>query len=66
MHEDRPVVYTIIAENDDQFRIYTKDSRLVAKDSEIEHIHISKLFNTMVMISTILNDEGYAVLFEVD
>ena len=68
MNEDRPIVYTISAEDDVHFTLYTKDSRVSGGDAQIEHIARTKLFNTMVMISTILNNEGdgYAVLFEVD
>lgn len=68
MNEERPIVYTITAEDDTHFTIYTNDSRVSGGDAKIEHIARTKLFNTLVMISTILNNEGdgYAVTFEVD
>lgn len=62
-----PIVYTIIKEADG-FRIFTKDARIAPGDACISGIANSKLFATMVMISTILNNEGYGlgVVFEVD
>ena len=63
--EDRPIVYTITPVTDVNIRIYTKDWRVDPKDQEIE-VHVTKLVNAMTMISVLLNDEGYAVLFEVD
>lgn len=68
MDIQRPIVYTITAEDDTYFTLYTRDARVSGGDAKIEHIARTKLFNTMVMISTILNNEGggYAVLFDVD
>lgn len=66
IREERPVTYTITCEDDVHFRIYTKDSRISEGDANIEHIHISNLFKELTIISSILNDMGYAVLFEVD
>ena len=63
--EERPIVYTITPITDVNIRIYTKDYRVDPKDQEVE-VHVTKLVNAMTMISEILNDEGYAVLFEVD
>ena len=66
VREERHVTYTITSEDDVHYRIYTKDSRISEGDANIEHIHISNLFKELTIISSILNDEGYAVLFEVD
>jgi len=66
IRDERPVTYTITSEDDVYFKIYTKDSRVSGRDANIEHIHISNLFKELTIISSILNDEGYAVLFEVD
>ncbi len=63
--EERAVVFTITPVTDSDVRIYTKDSRVRPEDREVEATN-SKLVNAMTMISEILNDEGFAVLFEVD
>lgn len=63
--EDRPIVYTITQLSNGDCRIYTKDSRVKPGDDDLT-VANSKLINTMIMISSLLNDEGYAVLFEVD
>lgn len=63
---DYPVVYTITAESDTRCRLYTKDSRISEKDRCVGPVVTSKLLNTMIMISSVLNDEGFAVIFEVD
>ncbi len=66
IREERPVTYTITSEDDVHYRIYTKDSRVSDGDANIEHIHISNLFNELTIITSVLNDMGYAVIFEVD
>ena len=66
IREERPVTYTITSEDDVHYKIYTKDSRVSEGDANIEHIHISNLFNELTIITSVLNDLGYAVLFEVD
>ena len=63
--EDRAIVYTISQISDIDCEIYTHDARVKPEDRLIT-ISNSKLINSMIMISSILNDEGYAVLFEVD
>lgn len=63
--EDRPVVYTITELDPTNIRIYTKDSRVKDGDNDIT-IASRNLMAEMIIISEILNDEGYAVLFEVD
>lgn len=63
--EDRPIVFTISRIGDNICEIYTDDGRVEPKDRLIT-ISNPKLINSMMMISSILNDEGYAVLFDVD
>ena len=63
--EERAVVFTITPVTDRDIRIYTKDGRIKPEDREV-NADATHLVNAMTMISTILNDEGYAVLFEVD
>jgi hypothetical protein len=67
MNNDYPVVYTI-TQDVGGYRIYTKDSRVSSADMCITEIKEDKLFSTMVMISTIINNEGrnLGVAFEVD
>ena len=65
MPEDRPVVYTVTHVDTSRVRIYTKDGRIREGDNDII-VTLSNLLNEMVIISKILNDEGFAVLFEVD
>lgn len=66
IREERPITYTITSEDDIHYRIYTKDSRVSGGDANIEHIHLSNLFNELTIITSLLNDLGYTVTFEVD
>ena len=63
--EDRPIVYTITELDPINIRLYTKDARVKDGDSDIQ-IANGNLISMMTIISKLLNDEGYAVLFEVD
>ena len=63
--EDRAITYTISQIDDGRCMLYTRDSRVHGGDRSVECAN-SKLINTMIMVSSLLNDEGYAVLFEVD
>ena len=63
--KDSTIIYTVSQIGDNVCEIYTNDGRVEPKDRLIT-ISNSKLINSMIMISSILNDEGYAVLFEVD
>ena len=57
---ERPVIFTV-TEN----RIYTKDGRIA--DSKKEYPLVFKTtFETMATITKYGNEQGYAVLFEVD
>lgn len=62
---DRPITYTVTPLDDGTCRLYTKDSRVKPGDNDIT-VTNSKLMNMMIVTSEILNNEGYAVLFEVD
>ena len=63
--EDRAVVFTITPVTDRDIRIYTKDGRIKPEDREVT-ADATHLVNVMTMISALLNEEGFAVLFEVD
>ena len=63
--EERAIVFTISQVSNTGWRIYTRDSRVKDADNNITVVK-SKLINAMIMVSEILNDEGYTVLFEVD
>lgn len=66
MDIQRPIVYMITAEDDSHYTFSTTDSRVSGGDAKIEHIVSSRLFDTMLITSTILNAEGYDVTFGVD
>jgi len=63
--EERPIVYTITELDPINIRIYTKDARVKDGDNDIK-IASGNLMAEMIIISELLNDEGFAVLFEVD
>lgn len=63
--EDRPVVFTITELDPINIRIYTKDARVKDGDNDIQ-IANGNLISMMTIITKLLNDEGFAVLFEVD
>ena len=65
MDNDRPIVFTITEIDPINIRIYTKDARVKDGDNDIQ-ICSGNLLKEMIVISSILNDEGYAVSFEVD
>ena len=60
MYEERPIVFTITSLNDGTFKIYTKDMRV---DCDVV---VNSLYSAMEHIAELYNNEGYAVLFEVD
>ena len=59
---DRPIVYTITQNDAVHYSIYTKDSRTDLQ----ANVGYEGLFTMLVSISEELNNQGYAVLFEVD
>lgn len=67
--EDRPIVFTISKTGGSNagfifYQVTTKDPRGEAES--IVDVYDVELFRIMVNISEVLNNKGYAVLFEVD
>lgn len=65
---DRPIVFTITETTRNFGGLYyirTKDSRAGTHNDYID-VGFQQLFNILEEITQDLNDEGYAVLFEVD
>ena len=66
--EERPIVFTMtrITRNfGGLYHIRTKDSR-ARKHNDYMDVGVNQLFDILEEIAEDLNDEGYAVLFEVD
>ena len=67
MDIDRPIVFTVIAYNNVEIQLVTKDSRwdnLGCRN--LTRVSRSGLFNAMIVLKELGNKNGYAVLFEVD
>ena len=67
MNEDRPIVFTVSKITDNfggLYSIKTKDSR--ANNRNSIDVSVVQLFEVMCEFSEEFNDNGYAVLFEVD
>ena len=67
MNEERPIVFTIQEQGRCDCKMYnfiTKDPR--GSYESVWSVYADELFKTMVDISEVLNNKGYAVLFEVD
>lgn len=62
MNEERPIVFTITRNDAMHYRIYTKDNRADLQ----ANVGYEGLFTMLVSISKSFNEQGYAVLFEVD
>lgn len=62
---ERFIIFTVRPITDVDISIYTEDTRVNPEDREVV-AGTDKLIQAMTMISEVLNDEGYAVLFEVD
>ena len=62
MNEDRPIVFTISHTGSRTYSILTKDPR--GEKCSVGRTEV--LFYRMTKIAETLNNEGYAVLFEVD
>ena len=60
--EENPIVFTITQNDAVHYRIYTKDNRVDWQ----ANVGREGLFNMLVSISEKLNNQGHAVLFEVD
>lgn len=67
MYEERPIIFTVSKITDNFGGLYwikTKDARY--KGDDYVDVGFKQLFEVMEIITEDLNDEGYAVLFEVD
>lgn len=68
MKDRGTIVFTITEEKRSDgltmLKVYSKHER--GKQENVDHLYPSELFDTMVDISEVLNDEGYAVIFEAD
>lgn len=69
MADKGTIVFTIskshkAADGSQLYVIYSKHAR--GSEENVENVYANELFNVMVDISEFLNDEGYAVIFEVD
>ena len=62
MNEERPIVFTITRNDATHFRIYTKDNRADLQ----ANVGYEGLFPMLVSISAAFDEQGYAVLFEID
>lgn len=63
--EERPIVFTITQEGNGNIRIYTKDGRVDECNREVI-TEINLMLQLMTFITGTLNNQGYAVLFEID
>lgn len=63
MYDERPIVFTITS-GTPYFSVTTKDPRGAKYNRK--SVSSSDLFPVMVRLSSILGDEGHAVLFEAD
>lgn len=68
MNEERPIVFTVsrITRNfGGLYHIRTKDGR-AGEHNDYMDVGVRQLFDILEEITEDLNDEGYAVIFEVD
>ena len=70
MNKDIPIVFTISQNGDGNFySITSKDSRNIngqGNPFKFTTLSSTDIYRIMVQISKVLNDKGFAVLFEVD
>ena len=59
---DNPITYIVVPVDRDTCRLYTEDTRVGAGDNDIT-VANDKLINMMGMMTEVLKDEGYAVVF---
>ena len=62
MSEERPIVFTITQNDATHFRIHTKDNRADLQAT----VGYQGLFTMLASLSKTFNEQGYAVLFEID
>lgn len=65
MREERPITFTISAEENGYYRMFTKDGRVDEFNRDVRFPK-DQLFAMMGLASGIYNNKGFAVLFEVD
>lgn len=64
---ERPIVFTIsYSTSTKSYTIATTDERVVCIDKVTDNLLSAEIMETMCNITGILNNKGYAVLFEVD
>ena len=63
-HEERPITFTI-SKTEAGFRMHTKDGR-VHKYNQDVGFNRDQLFTMMDFATNIYNEQGFAVLFEID
>ena len=67
MNNDRPIVFTIsYSTAAKSYTIATTDERVVCIDKVTDNLLSAEIMETMCNITGILNNKGYAVLFEVN
>lgn len=67
MNNDRPIIFTIsYSTSTKSYTIATTDERVVCIDKVTNNLLSAEIMETMCNITGILNNKGYAVLFEVD
>lgn len=67
MNNDRPIIFTIRYNTSTKsYTIATTDERVVCIDKVTDNLLSAEIMETMCNITGILNNKGYAVLFEVD
>lgn len=62
-YENRPIIFTI--SSNDKIRISTTDARVEENNREIE-FNSELLLSMMNFITGVYNNQGFAVLFEVE
>ena len=67
MNNDRPIIFTIsYSTSTKSYTIATTDERVVCINKVTNNLLSAEIMETMCNITGILNNKGYAVLFEVD
>lgn len=65
--EERPIVFTISYRTSTKnYTIATTDERVVCIDKVTDNLLSAEIMEAMCNITGLLNNKGYAVLFEVD
>ena len=64
MNNDRPIIFTIQERRTGVLTIGTNDPR--GRDEEVFALYPDELFKVMGDITEVLNEQGYAVMFEAE